>query len=96
MEEGTKSVSLNFALKERTTLQALVMPEWKIKIRQIECPKISTFIDKFKNYQAAKDFPLLGACSLKCICANVTFKSKIVCLQLLIMRFSISQNELDT
>lgn len=78
VEDGTKSVSLNFALKERSSSQALVMPEWKIKIRQLECPKITTFIDKFKNYQAAKDFPLLGA--YKCICASEIFKSRMVCL----------------
>lgn len=65
VEEGTKSVSLSIALKERSSAQALVMPEWKIKIRQLECPKIASFLDKFKNYQAAKDFPLLGRRTLK-------------------------------
>lgn len=60
VEEGTKTISLKFALTGRTTSDALVTPEWKIKIRQLECPKITTFLDKFKNYQAAKDFSLLG------------------------------------
>lgn len=61
---------MNFALKERAVSNALIKPEWKIKVRQIECPKITTFMDKFKNYQAAKDFSLLGKCYI--------FRNKIV------------------
>lgn len=59
IHEGTKSIALSITLAERSGTD-LVNPEWKIKVRQLECPSIKNIVDKFKNYQAAKDFPLLG------------------------------------
>lgn len=79
---NSKSVSLLVTLRDQA--DRTVIPQWRIKVKQLECPAANRFTDKFRNHQAAKDYYLLGKWNsffLKFDCNEALFSAPNYALQ---------------